>query len=65
MIVIKVPPEEVTVAFESTKAPCRSCRHYRGDLYGDDYRSCGKVNRQITSDVLTQCEKENWRREAQ
>ena len=62
-IIIKVPPEKMTVEFESTKAPCPSCLFYRPDLDGDGYKSCMKVNKQLSSDVLTQCEKENWMRE--
>ena len=62
-IIIKVKPETFTVEFESIKAPCPGCLFYRADLDGDGFKSCGKANRQLSSAVLTQCEKENWRRE--
>ena len=62
-ILIKVKPEVFTVEFESTKAPCSSCLFYKPDLDGDGYTACTMANKQLSSAVLTQCEKENWRRD--
>lgn len=63
-ILIRVAPEKFTVEFESTKAPCPTCAFHRPDLDSDgDVTRCGKVDRNITAEVLLLCEKENWRRD--
>ena len=55
-IVIPEPEVKVTVAFESTAAPCSGCDFYRSAL-------CVVEGRGLSSSLIASCEKYGWRQE--